>query len=158
MNGKQTKDALYSIASEREQEYIVRLAALDFFNKTEKKVLRILLNYTRNCAGFARMDYMGNGYVVREKQIRDLHVFDDYLSYLDTLKGDSKDAFMIYTASFSMVYSNFYVGAKAIIEKGTASVEEAFEAKLKFDCTREILTKWADWWKENGCVNCEVAL
>ncbi len=158
MNEKQTKDALYALASEREQEYMDRLATLNFLNKTERKVLKILLNYTRNCAGFAKMDYMGKGCVVREKQIRDLHVFDDHLSFLEILEGDNKKSFIIYAAAVSMVYSNFYIGAKAIIEKGTASADELFEAKLKYDCAREILEKWIAWWKENGCVDCEVVL
>lgn len=158
MNGQQTKEALYALASKKEQEYIDRLVALDRANKTERKALKMLLNYTRNCAGFTKMDYMGNGFIVREEQIRNIHLFDNYLPYLESLNGDSRESFLVYAAAVSIVYANFYAAAKAVVEKGTANVNEAFEAKLKFDCTREILEKWITWWNENGFVKCEVVL
>ena len=158
MNGQETSEALWALATEHEKEYGERLAALDPTSKTEIKALKMLLNYTKNCAGFARINYDGKSRSVRESQIRFLHIFDEYLSYLDTLKGDDRDAFLIFAASVSMVYSHFYVRAKNIVEGKTENADEAFEAKLKYDCTREILEKWIAWWGENGCVKCEMSL
>lgn len=158
MNGQQTREALYKLASEREREFEIQLATLDPANKTERKALNALLNFTRNCAGFPCMRYMGNDYTVREDQIRNLHVFDDYLFCLDTLKGDEKESFLMYAASVSMVYSQFYACAKAIVTGTEMSAHDAFEAKLKYDCTREILEKWIAWWNQHGCVKCEVKL
>ena len=158
MNGPQTGEALYALAMEHEKEYEERLSTLDQTNKTEIKALKMLQNLTKICADFARMSYDGKGRAVRESQIRLFHIFDEHLSYLDTLKIDDRDSFLIFAASVSMVYSNFYVCAKNVVEGKRENADEAFEAKLKYDCTREILEKWIAWWGENGCVKCEVAL
>ncbi|MBR0302867.1 MAG: hypothetical protein IJQ80_03365 [Clostridia bacterium] len=156
MNGPQTSEALYSLAMEHEKEYEERLSALDPTNKTEIKALKMLHNFTKICAGFAR--YVEKDRSVRESQIRFFHIFDEYLSYLDTLEIDDRDSFLIFAASVSMVYSHFYVRAKSVVEEEPENADEAFEAKLKYDCTREILEKWIVWWSENGCVKCEVSL
>ena len=88
MNGQQTKEALFSLALERAGEYKDRLAALDGANKTEIKALKMLLNLTNICAGLGNCD---NTVAVKEKQIRDLHLFDEYLPYLDSLEGDERE-------------------------------------------------------------------
>ena len=156
MNEKQTKEALCSLALERAEEYKERLAGLNPANKTEIKALKMLLNLTNICAGLGNCD---NTVAVKEKQIRFLHVFDENLPYLDSLVGDDRDSFIIFAAAVSMVYSHFYAKPKALVEgKPTIGAEEAFEAKLKYDCIREILEKWIAWWGENGCVKCEVSL
>ncbi|MBR6917083.1 MAG: hypothetical protein IKN38_02760 [Clostridia bacterium] len=152
-----TKDALTSLASERETEYTNRLAALDPSNKTETKALKILLNITQICAGFPKMEYAGGDFPAREKMIRDLHVFDGYLSYFDELKGDDRGSFIIFAAAVSMVHYNFFSPAKRAVEENT-SAERTFTEKLKYDCTREVLGKWLKWWNENGPVKCEVML
>ena len=155
MNGQQTKEALLSLAVERAGEYKERLAALDPANKTETKALKMLLNLTNICAGLGNCD---NTVSVKEMQMRNLHVFDEYLPYLDSLKGDERESFIVFAAAVSMVHFHFYAPAKVIVEGNSVSAKEEFEAKVKYGCIREILEKWIAWWNENGCVKCGVAL
>ncbi|MBR0303243.1 MAG: hypothetical protein IJQ80_05290 [Clostridia bacterium] len=150
---EETKEALSSIALGRENEYRDRLAELAPENKTEIKALKVLINIARLCSDLIEKDHE-----VREAQLRNIRMFDEYLPALETLEEEDRKSFVVFAAAVSMVYCNFYAPARAAAEESAAGADEVFVAKLKYGATREILEKWIAWWNANGCVACEVAL
>ena len=157
MNRQQTMTALFAIADAYAKQYEAQAAVLDRNAKIEKKALMIERNMASNCASFARMEYNGNIYPVREKMVfRQYHYFDAYLEEFAGLTGDARESFLVFAHAVTMVRGCFYDRHKTALEAAetAGNAEGVFENRLICGVCVQILDDWCAWWKENGGVDC----
>ena len=162
MTGNQTKEAMAAIALEKAAIYAEKLKTLDKTAKTERKALAISKQIAENCAGFVNIEFMDRFYEVREMRVygERFHDFDEYKPLYDSLTGDDKESFLVFSFGVVMVRHSLLEKRNAFRSNGEGSnvgnAQDLFEAQIITGVIEEILRDWQKFWNENGCIACEV--
>ncbi|MBQ8397777.1 MAG: hypothetical protein IJX53_06240 [Clostridia bacterium] len=168
MNTFETANALTEIAQVRVDEFDAQIAALDPTAKTERKALTIARQMASHAAAFAQMParggtaFVGGGGSVAmyERRIfREFPWFRGCEAAYRALDEDGQGSFRTYAFAFGFIKETFYDKRKAVLDAPDgASANARFEAQVICGVLGDILTAWQAWWRENGCVACEVAV
>lgn len=168
MNMQETAKALAAIAQARVNEFDTQLAALDPAAKTERKALTIARQMAVHAASFAMMParggaaFVGGGgsIAMYERRIfREFPWFRDCEMAYRALDEDGQGSFRTYAFAFGFVKETFYDKRKVVlVAPDGAQANALFEAKIICGVLGDILGAWQAWWRENGCIACEVAL
>lgn len=156
MTGKATKKAMYNIAMKKSNDYAKKLSQLDSTQRIEKKALSILKQVSANCASFVTIDFEEHCYEAREFRVfgQKYHDFDQWKPIYNTLNGDNRDSFLIF--SFSVVMAKHCLLEPSLQKIDGGSADEKFVHSIKSGIIKEILLEWQEFWNENGCIPCEV--
>lgn len=168
MNLQETAKALAEIAQAKVTEFDTQLAALDPAAKTERKALIIARQMASHAANFAMMParggaaFVGGGGSVAmyERRIfREFPWFRDCEAAYRALDEAGQGSFRGFAFAFGMVKANFYDRRKGVFDASEgANANALFEAKIICGVLGDILGAWQVWWRENGCIACEVTL
>lgn len=160
MNGEETKVALYDIAIEKSKEYAKKLAELNSTSKNERKALFISKQVAENCASFTKIEYMNRFYEVREMRVygQEFHDFDEWKPVYNTLSGDDKESFLVFSYAIIMVRHCLLNKRKDQLKEYEQhmDIHDQFEAKIIIGVIENILCEWQKFWNKYGCIPCEV--
>ena len=167
MNTLETSKALAEIAQMKVSEFDAQLGALDAAAKTERKALTIARQMASHAANFAMMParggaaFVGGGgsIAMYERRIfREFPWFRDCEAAYRALDEDGQGSFRAYAFAAGMVKTAFYDKRRAVLDAAQSSAEAHFEAKIICGVLGDILAVWQAWWRDHGCIACEVAL
>ena len=168
MNLQDTAQALAGIARAKLNEFDTQLSALDPAAKTERKALTIARQMASHAANFAMMParggaaFVGGGgsIAMYERRIfREFPWFRDCEAAYRALDENEQGGFRAYAFALGMAKTAFYDKRKAVLDApDNAPANALFEAKIICGALGDILAAWQAWWRENGCIACEVAL
>ncbi len=168
MNTLETANALAEIAQAKVTEFDARLAALAPEAKTERKALTIARQMASHAANFAMMPARGGAAFVGgggKKEMFERRIFREFPWFRDceaayrALDEDGQGSFRSFAFAFGMVKWALYDKRKAVLDAPEeANANARFEAQIICGVLGDILTAWQAWWREHGCIACEVAL
>lgn len=168
MNMHETAKALAEIAQAKVNEFDTQLAALEPAAKTERKALTIARQMASHAASFAMMPARGGAAFVGgggKKEMFERRIFREFPWFRDceaayrALDEDGQGSFRTYAFAFGFIKETFYDKRKAVLDAPEgANANALFEAKIICGVLGDILTAWQAWWRENGCIACEVAV
>lgn len=160
MTAQETKDALIAIAEKYGAGINEKLAALSPDAKNERGVLKMMQNMTGHCVMFVKLASGDENryYEVRKRRVfRELALFKSYREEWEKRDEEEQKCFLVYAFAFVMVYYNFYLPHKKELTPETKAADR-MKAEVLCRLLRDILGDWQAWWKENGCLSCEVEL
>lgn len=154
-------NTLVDIAQKYVNEIKEQLAVLPRESKTERKALMIAKNEAELCATFAKMGYAASitspqYYEIRERRVFGYQEFAGYRDWFDSADEEQRHIFLIYAHAIGMVKNNLYRKRELEAAKDAGDVNAAFENGIIVKILDTIMNEWRAWWKENGCVPCEV--
>jgi hypothetical protein len=88
---------------------------------------------------------------------RDLALFKSYREEWEKRSEEEQKCFLVYAFAFAMVHYNFYLPHKKELTPETKAADR-MKAEVLCRLLGDILREWQEWWKENGCLPCEVEI
>ena len=160
MTAQETKEALLRISEKYGEGIDEKLAALSSEAKNERGVLKMMQNMVGHCGMFVNIAFGGGEryFAVREKRVfRDLALFKPCREAWEKLEEEQRKCYLIYSFAFAMVYYNFYLPHRKELAPETRAADR-MKAEILCRLIGDILRDWQKWWKENGCLPCEVEI
>lgn len=168
MNTLETSKALAEIAQAKVSEFDAQLGALDSAAKTERKALTITRQMASHAVSFAMMPARGGAAFVGgggKKEMFERRIFRDFPWFRDceatyrALDEEGQGSFRSFAFAMGMVKWALYDKRKAVLGAPEgANANAQFEATIICGVLGDILAAWQAWWREHGCIPCEVAL
>lgn len=157
------QNSLVDIAQKYVDDITEQLAALPRESKTERKALKIAEHEASLCVTFAKMRCAPDSsiispsyYELREYRVFGYPEFEGYREWYENAGEEDRHIFLIYAHAIGMIKNNFYHDKELKLAKESGDVTAAFEYSVIVKTLDLIMNEWRAWWKENGCIPCEV--
>ena len=158
MTAQQTREALIKLALAHGEGIEEKLAALPPEAKNERGALKMTQNMVQNCVMWVNIEFAGRYYEVREKRVfTELPLFGGYRKEWEKLSEEEQKRFLIYAFPLTMIRHAFLLPHRGELQ-GECKAADRFKAEVICGLLGDILREWQDWWRENGCLSCEVEI